>query len=322
MAGRDFYEILGVSRAASADEIRSAYRKLARQYHPDVNKAPDAQAKFTRVQEAYDVLSDESKRKLYDQFGEAGLSGAAGAGPAGRSRPGRATSPGGASFDFDPNDLSSVFEAIFGEHGVHAAGSGPFSAKKSKAPPRPAEPVKAEVTIDFLKACKGGTESIKVSDGGTARTLEVKIPAGIENGTTLVMRGAMGGKSRPVDLLLTVHTGSHPLWRRGTLEETGEGLDLTVDLPLSIAEATLGATVRVPTLDGPVELVVPPGTASGKRLRLRRRGIRDDAGREGDLYALVRIVPPSVESLSEAQRAALREMIEPLPSPRQGGEWS
>jgi DnaJ-class molecular chaperone len=182
--------------------------------------------------------------------------------------------------------------------------------------------VRAETTIDFLKACRGGMEPIKVSDGGTVRVLEVKIPPGIEDGTTLVMRGAMGSKTRPADLLLTVHTGSHPLWRRGTHEETGEGLDLTVDLPLSIAEATLGATVRVPTLEGPVELVVPAGTASGKRLRLRRRGIRDEAGREGDLYALIRIVPPPPESLSETQRETLRALASAAPSPRQGPEWA
>lgn len=330
--GRDYYDVLGVSRTAPADDIKKAYRAAARKLHPDVNKAPDAQKKFTEVQNAYDVLSDEKKRRAYDQFGEAGVSGAAGgAGPA--PGWGGAAGPGGYRVNvggqgFDPDDLSSMFETFFGGAGSGRGGGARSGGRKGsrRAAPRSEEPAPEvhDVKVDFMRAVRGGSESLRVSSGGAARSVDVKIPAGIPSGATMRLRGLgpLDHDGDPTDLLIRVLIEPHPLFRRGEGAEAGKSLDVYLDVPLSIAEATLGATVHVPTLAGSVDLKIPPGTASGKKLRVRGQGIAPAGGAAGDLYAVIQIVPPKLDDLLPEERRVLETLGAKLPSPRTGPAWS
>ncbi len=336
MPSKDLYAALGLTRSASADEIKSAYRKLARKLHPDVNKAPDAQQKFTEVQSAYDVLSDPQKRKAYDQYGEAGVSGAAvsprsgtGAGAGGTYRwpPG---GQAGASSEFDPEELSSIFETFFsgqpgyggpgarpGPTGASARGSRARNGSRARAP----QTLEHQLDVDFITAAKGGKESLRVTEGSKGRTIEVRIPAGIADGAQLRVKAA--GGSEGSDLLLTVRVAPHALFRRGGGgADAGKSLDLYLDLPLTIAEAALGAAVSVPTLEGSLEMKVPAGSTSGQKLRLRGKGITPETGEPGDLYVVVKIVAPDPAVLTEDDRAALRTMSEHLPSPRTGRGWA
>lgn len=330
MSERDYYTVLGVNRGASADEIKRAYRTLARKLHPDVNKETDATKKFAEVQEAYDVLSDEKKRKMYDQFGHAGVkSGAAGgghpgsAGHAGHGPHVRWSTGSGSNIDFDVEDIGSMFDAIFG--GVGGMGGGrsagsPFGGRGKKAKARAqAEPedVRADLSISFMTACKGGTETFRVSEGDRSRTIEVKIPAGVSNGQQLRVRGGAG----EADLILTVQVGEHPLFKRGPRDGVGGSNDVFVELPLTIAEATLGATVTVPTLEGSVELTIPPGTPSGRPLRLRGRGVHAASGEKGDIYAITKIVTPSDKELSAQEREVIENIGKRQGSPRIGPGW-
>ncbi len=311
MASRDYYEVLGLARSATTDEIRAAYRKLARKYHPDVNKAADAEKRFAEVQQAYDTLSDEKKRKLYDQFGHAGA--AAG----GHETP---WPPGGAAgVNVDLEDLSSMFETFFG-----AGGAGGFrGARATRGAGAPRRRTRAggatevELPLSFRTAAQGGVERVRLTIGGRDTSLEVTIPPAVEPGSRLRVRAADGQ-----EVLLRVQVGGHPIFRRGDGASAGKGLDLYLDLPLTIAEATLGAKVSVPTLAGAVEIVVPPGSPSGRRLRVRGRGLRDKEGREGDLYAVVKIVPPpDRDMLSDAERRTLEQIGRRTPDPRSGEQW-
>ena len=318
MASRDYYDILGVGKKASADEIKSAYRKLARQLHPDVNKAPDAQKKFTEVQNAYDVLSDEKKRGMYDQFGPAAFESGAAQEAASRassrgphynwSNVGSSQRTADASgMGFDPDDIGSIFESMFGGvgHGPAAQGG---SRRKAHSKRRPHEEPAVSITdlhVDFMVAARGGTQSVRIGDGPEARTIDVTIPAGVDAGTQLRVRAATG---RGADVLLTVKPMAHRFFRRGEFEDLGKGLDLFIDVPISIAEATLGGHVAVPTLSGQVDLAVPPGSPSGRKMRLRGLGITDNQGRKGDLYAILKIMPPAGATLSDLEAAALREI--------------
>lgn len=180
--------------------------------------------------------------------------------------------------------------------------------------------VTRELPISFMTAALGGAESVRVSGISGTKTIDVKVPAGIDEGAVLRVPASATGEKQ--DLLLTVRIGEHPLYRRGEGAGKGTGLDLTLELPLSISEATLGATVEVPTPRGRVEVAIPPGTASGSKLRLKGRGIHDAQGRQGDLYAVVKIVPPKAEALSEQDRAALRAIGQGAPGPRSGREWA
>lgn len=315
MAKRDYYQVLGVGKGATQDEIRKAYRKLARELHPDVNKAADASAKFAEVQEAYDTLSEPTKRKQYDQFGHTP--------PRGSGDPGGVhyqwnAGPGGRQ-DMDAEDLSSMFDAFFGGRGGGFAGAGKKSRRSGRAAPPAADVSEHPLDITFMTAVRGGTEPLRLSVNGSTRTLDVTIPKGIATGAKLRVRGG----AEIGDVILTVRVGAHPIFRRSELAHGAapEGLDLYLDLPLTIAEATLGATVPTPTLDGSVELTVPPGTASGRKLRLRGRGIEDAQGRKGDLYAIVKVVPPDGTALSESEREVLQRISERGVSPREGQGW-
>ncbi|NUQ53548.1 MAG: DnaJ domain-containing protein [Phycisphaerales bacterium] len=329
MAERDYYTVLGVNRGASDDEIKRAYRGLARKLHPDVNKASDATKKFAEVQEAYDVLSDEKKRKMYDQFGHAGVKSGASGGPAGHAGHAghgphvRWSTGSGSNIDFDVEDIGSMFDAIFGGSGGVRGGGSPFGAggvRGKKAKPRPhagAEPVRADLSISFMTACKGGTETFRVSEGDRSRTIEVKIPAGVSSGQQLRVRGGAG----EADLILTVLVEEHELFRRGPRDGVGGANDVFIDLPLTIAEAMLGATVTVPTLAGSVDLTIPPGTASGRPLRLRARGVHAASGEKGDFYAVTKIVTPPEKDLSAQEREVIEAIGKRQGSPRTGPGW-
>jgi len=311
-AQRDYYEILGLGRSATDEEIRAAHRRLARQLHPDLNKAPDAAAKFNEVQRAYEVLSDAEKRKKYDQFGHAGVDGAAGG-------PGGPGGPQGASWqEMDPEALRDIFGDMFGDGfgGARGAGGG---RRRGRAAPRPAPGLdrEFEVPVGFATAANGGTEQLRMRDPeGGVETIDVRIPAGVGDGTKLRVRGrgepGLHGGPRG-DLILTVRVGAHPWFTR-------DGLDLSVEVPVTIAEAALGATIDVPLLKGRVSLKVPPGTSSGARLRLRGKGITDAKGASGDLHAVISIVAP--RELAAEDRAALEAMVPRLGDPRAARPWA
>lgn len=307
-SSRDFYEVLGVARGAKPEQIKSAYRRLARELHPDVNKAPDAAKRFAEVQEAYDALSDPRKRDAYDRFGVADT-GFAGAPGGGGGRRGTYTwtnvagRPGNAGGDFNEFDVGSIFEEVFGGR------DDPFAGAKARSRPARGRDVEHELVLDFIEAVRGGTKSIRVSSGHATRTIEVTIPPGVAEGTKLRMRGQGlpgSGRAPAGDLIVAVRIAPHERFKR-------EGPDVIVELPLTIVEAALGTSVSVPTLTGRAEVVVPPGTSSGQRLRLRGQGIRTDKG-AGDLLVVAKIVAP--KDLSDADKDALREIGKRLGNPR------
>jgi curved DNA-binding protein len=319
MAKRDYYEILGVPRSASEDEIKRAYRKLARQHHPDVSKDPDAAKKFGEITEAYDVLTDKEKRKVYDYFGHEGLEGGAGAAgsaggaPGGRGRPGPQVHwrrPGGGGGG------GVSFEEIFGNGGPGGVDLedflGGFGQRVRRGPVR-GDDIEYNLTLDFLQAVRGVTTSIQVqrpAGDGTFKTekIDVKIPAGVDDGARVRVRGKGSPGLRggpPGDLYIIVRVLEHPMFRR-------EGLDVYVDLPISVTEALLGGKVEAPSLEGQAVVTVPPGSSSGRRLRLKGKGVSAPGkSGKGDLYAVIKIVAP--ESLSERGRELARQLAESDP---------
>lgn len=320
---RSFYDILGVPRDASDDQIRAAHRRLARELHPDVNKAPDAAAKFAAVQEAYDVLSDPEKRRLYDRVGhERFAQGAAAAGGwpggSGGRGPGAGTytwsNIAGEGGPFDQDDIGSIFEEFFGGAGPATAGRGRRAGRRQIR----GEDIQQELQIPFAEALAGSSRTLRLARAeGADQTLEVKVPKGVADGAKLRLRGKgapgrNGGAAG--DLILLIRVLPDPVFTR----DGASGLDLTADLPVSIIEATLGAKVPVRTPGGVFEVGVPAGSASGTRLRLRGRGVETDDGRQGDFYAVLKIVPPGPRTgvtLSEADASALRDMAPRLGSP-------
>ncbi|MHC4976403.1 MAG: DnaJ C-terminal domain-containing protein [Planctomycetota bacterium] len=300
----DPYQILGVSRNASADEIKNAYRKLARELHPDVNKSDDAQARFSRVQHAYDILSDPQKKSQHDKFG--GVPGSAG--PAGGTYSWSnvaGQNPFAESFDFEMDDLGSIFSEMFGGQSRAQRHS---TRQRSRAPKKDTE---HEIEIPFDLALRGGNHALRLSAGGVSQTIEVSIPKGIDDGARLRVKGK---GARGADLIIAVRIAKHPLYTRA-------GLDLMVTLPLTMSEAALGCTVPMPTPSGAVDLTVPPATSSHSRLRLKGKGVEDAKGRRGDLYAHVRIVMPEVDALSDEDNQTLRRLGQSQPNPREGSHW-
>jgi curved DNA-binding protein len=293
---RDYYEVLGVPRNASEADIKKAYRKLARQYHPDRNPGnKQAEARFKEVQEAYDVLNDKTKRAQYDRFGFAGP-GAGGQGPF-RTEGG----PGGFEFQgINPEDLESILGAFGGGGFSDVFGRRGRSRARAARPP---ESVEAEVAIPFLKAALGGTVSLHV-DG---RAIDLRVPAGVEEGKKLRLAGQGPGGG---DLLVRVKIELHPYFRR-------EGHNVVLEVPISVTEAILGAKVDVPTLEGThLTVTVPPGTSSGARLRLRGKGI---AG--GDQFIEIKIVVPKIHD--ERSRQLIEEFARLHPqNPRENTSWS
>lgn len=297
MAKRDYYDVLGVARNATNDQIKSAYRKLARKWHPDVNKASDAATRFKEASEAYEALSDPQKRKLYDQFGHAGMASGFGAGPGpSAGGPGRGqayqwgTGPrqGGINFEdifgggqgFAGMSLDDIMEAL---GGGRRAGAG----RRGRAP-GPMQPtsqdIEHHVNLDFLQAIHGTTISLRMQLESGEETISVRIPPGVHEGARVRVRGkGVGGG----DLFIITHVGPHPYFRR-------EGDDIYVDVPIGITEAVLGGKIDVPTLEGISTVTVPPGSGSGRNLRLREKGVHRPGGKgRGDEYVVLKIAVPS-----------------------------
>jgi curved DNA-binding protein len=319
---RDYYDVLGVARNAPQEDIQRSYRKLARQYHPDVNKEPGAEDHFKEVAEAYNVLSDPETRRRYDAFGHdfrqvpegvdpdtwararagatAGADAGGRGGPRGRRRtggfgggPGGGTGPGGgagpggggANFDFgdfsgfgdaEGIDLDDLFGGLFGGRGGRGFG------------PMPGADQEAEITLGIEEAYRGGRHSITLQGPEGPRTLEVNIPAGVVDGQRIRLagQGGRGAGGAPGDLYLVIRIAPDPRYRL-------EGRDIYVDLRVSPWEAALGTTVAIDTPGGEAKVRVPPGSSSGRKLRLKGRGMPNPRGALGNFYAEVRIMVPS-----------------------------
>lgn len=283
MKYKDYYETLGVSRDADLEQIKKAYRKLARTYHPDMSKAADAEARFKDVAEAYATLKDAGKRAAYDELGHP----KAGAEFAPPPQWQQDFATGGQAFeDLDLADLL----AAFGQ-GQRRPGADPGPAK--------GRDFESAVTITLADARKGVTVNLGLADASGQRTLEVTIPPGVRQDQKLRLRGK-GGKGHnggpDGDIYLHIALAPHAVFRP-------DGLDLYFDLALTPWEAALGAAVEVPTLDGPVLLTVPVGTRSGRKLRLRGRGLADG---HSDIYAIVHIDIPA--NITEPERALYLEL--------------
>ncbi|PIE35334.1 MAG: cytochrome C biogenesis protein [Gammaproteobacteria bacterium] len=290
MQFRDYYELLGVERSAEAADIKRAYRKLARKYHPDVSKEEDAEEKFKQVKEAYEVLKDPEKRKLYDQFGENWKAGQDFKPPPGWD--GNVDFSGGGYTD--AGDFSDFFESIFGQRAggyrASAAGAGSGAGARSGSgwsQARGAAGAGPEVSAD-------GRVSVK------PKTLNVKIPKGVYEGQRIRLAGQGGpgfGGGAKGDLFLEVQLVPHPVYKP-------DGVNIQVDLPVAPWEAALGASVEVPTLGGKVQLKIPPGSGSGTRLRLKGRGL--PAKTPGDQFVVLDIVAP--KAATAAQKTAYESL--------------
>lgn len=355
MNKKDYYEVLGVEKNASQDEIKSAFRKLAKKYHPDVSKEPDAEAKFKEAQEAYSVLSDEQKRKQYDQFGHAAFDGTGGAGAGGFG--------GFGGFDFGDGDFGDIFENIFGGFGGFGSSRG-----NSKRPQKGNDSLlhmtlsfeeavfgtDKELDLEVMDACedcdgKGGhgeQTCDKCHGSGTItqeqrtmfgtfltkttcpqcdgkgktfqktcttcrgqgkirrkKTVEVHVPAGVDNGNRLRMSGlgAVGYNGGPNgDLYIEFQIKEHDFYER-------DGNDIYLEVPITIAEAALGTKKEIPTLYGAVFLTVPAGSASGDKHRIRGKGIDNkNERRKGDMYVVLRVEIP--EKLSREQKELFEKL--------------
>ena len=283
MKYKDYYETLGIPRDADLDQIKKAYRKLARTYHPDVSKAPDAEARFKDAAEAYATLKDTSKRAAYDELGHP----QAGAEFAPPPQWRQDFSAEGASFeDIDLADLLASMGR--GQRGGSSA-----------AMPVKGRDYESAVTITLADARRGSTVNLNLADDAGERMLEVTIPPGVRQDQKLRLRGK-GGKGHNGaphgDIYLHIALAPHPVFRP-------DGLDLYFDLALAPWEAALGAEVEVPTLDGTVLLTVPSGTRAGRKLRLRGRGLADG---KSDIYAIVHIDVPT--TLTEVERTLYLEL--------------
>jgi len=283
MKYKDYYETLGVPRDADLDQIKKAYRKLARTHHPDMSKAPDAEARFKEAAEAYATLKDPAKRAAYDELGH--------------PQPGAEFSPppqwqqdfsaGGQSFD--DIDLADLLAAM---------GQGRRGAGRAAMPVKGRD-LETSIAVTLADARRGTTVKLNLLDSSGDRVLEVTVPPGARQDQKLRLRGK-GGKGQnggpDGDIYLHITLAPHPVFRP-------DGLDLYFDLALTPWEAALGADVEVPTLEGPVLLTVPAGTRSGRKLRLRGRGLLDG---KSDIYAIVRIDVPA--TLTEPERALYLEL--------------
>jgi len=332
---QDYYETLGVSRDATQEQIQGAYRKLARKYHPDINKSSDAEDRFKLIGEAYEVLRDPEKRKHYDALGDNWKAGQDFTPPPGweffnfgtgtrsgtRSRSG--TRPGGNGYSFRIFDgfgdtpfsgFSDFFETLFGgEMGGFggAGGRGQTSTQTLRG-----QDQEAEITITLEEAYGGTKRSVTLESRdsrsgrptGEAKTLEVKIPAGTTDGQRLRLRGqggpvagggTAGSGGMPGDLYLRVRIVPHAIFRLN-------GADLELDAPVTPWEAALGARIEVPIIGGKASVKMQPGTPSGRRLRLRGKGFPTKSGGHGDLYVRIRIEVP--KNLSARERQLFEEL--------------
>ena len=312
----DHYETLGVSRQATPEEIQKAYRQMARKYHPDLNpNDAKAKEKFQQVQTAFDVLNDPQKRDLYDRYGNA-YETFGGGGP----RPGphpwtSAGGPGAGGVDIDLEDL-------FGGAGAGGAGGfadlfKTFKQRNRRAAPTKGRNIEHSLTVPFATAVSGGEAQVTIQRAnGRTESLRVKIPAGIEPGKKIRLRGKgeeseNGGVAG--DLLIKVEVAPHPHFRR-------HGNRLDVRVPITLAEAIGGAKVDVPTPNGTITLTVPPGTSSGSKLRAKGQGVKRANGEVGDLFAEIIVAVP--KDITTEDRATLLDVLKNYPqNPRSDLRW-
>jgi curved DNA-binding protein len=296
VAFQDYYETLGVPRDATSEEVRSAYRKLARRYHPDINKDTGAEERFKEVAEAYEVLSDPEKRERYDRLGANWRHGDDVSGASGFNGFGRGGSQGDVRFEFSDGGFSDFFESLFGGAGGRpGAGAGGAGGLRIRGTDQ-----EATIELSLEEAAAGGPLRVSLADG---RDFTVDVPAGVREGQRIRLAGRGGpgiGDAPAGDLFLRVRFRPHSRFRV-------HGDDLRVDLPVTPWEAALGATVEVQTLGGATSIVrLPPGSSSGRRLRLRGKGMPSRGGGHGDLYAVVQIRVP--KSPSERERELFEEL--------------
>jgi curved DNA-binding protein len=273
MQYRDYYEILGVTRGADADEVKRAYRKLARKFHPDVSKEKNAEDKFKEVQEAYEVLRDSDKRAAYDQLGRDFRNGQQFRPPPDWSQ--RFGNSGGQRFS-DLNGFSDFFSSLFGGSGAGAGNSGQTDSNAGHL----------DVTIE--EAFAGTKRRVALNEQGRQRQVDVQIPAGVTEGQPLRIPG-IGGRT---SVIFRIRLRPHHLY-------DVVGKDVQIELPLAPWEAALGAKIAVPTLGGTVELTVPAGAQSGQKLRLRARGLPGNPA--GDQMVTIKLVTPTAHSASEKE---------------------
>lgn len=311
----DYYKILGVSRTATAAEIQKAYRSLARKHHPDLNQDDkNATKRFQEIQKAYDVLGDESKRKMYDQFGSSYEQAAAGG-----------ANPWGARGGANPLEGIDI-EQLFGGGGPFGGGGGGFESifgggrgRRSAGRQQPVrgEDLSVELTIPFNIAILGGNAEISVDRGGKRESIAIKVPPGVEDGQKIRLKG-QGGPTRSAggeagDLIVQLSVAAHPFFKR-------QGANLEVKLPVTLAEAAMGAKIDIPTPTDKVTMKIPAGSSSGSRLRIKGRGVKSKDGTQGDLYVEIQIKLPEnmdQESLDLIQQIEARNPM----NPRQGLVW-
>ncbi|NDY97052.1 DnaJ C-terminal domain-containing protein [Wenzhouxiangella limi] len=307
MQFKDYYKILGVESGASSDEIKRAYRKLARKYHPDVSKEPDAESRFKEIGEAYEALKDPEKRAQYDQLRQGGWRQGQEFRPPPDWGAGAQSAGDGQGF----SGFSDFFESLFG--GIGGAGFGNGRRPGGAGVRARGRDVHATVEIDLPTAYAGGVQRLSLGGGAGSRTLNVRIPAGVTEGRQIRLSGqgepGMGGGPAG-DLYMEVRLKPHRLFEV-------QGRDVHLTLPIAPWEAALGARLSVPTLGGKVEMNIPAGTSSGKRMRLKGRGLPGKT--PGDQYVIVKVVVPAAES------ARARELYEALKAeqsfdPRSGME--
>ena len=295
MAAADPYSVLGVARGASEADVKKAYRKLAKELHPDTNKDKAAAERFSRVTAAYDLLSDKDKRARFDR-GELD----------GDGNPAAPFGYGGGGGGFNPSagggaDFGDIFEGLFGGR----AGRSGFGART--APPQKGANAAYRLAVTFEDAAAGRPQRITLGDG---KTIDLKLPNGVENGTQMRLSGK--GEPGPAgngDAIVTIQIGTHPFYRR-------DGDAVRLDLPVTLAEAVLGGPVRVPTVDGPVMLNVPAGSSSGQTLRLKGKGFTGKTGVRGDQLVTLAIAVPAndvaLTAWAEENRATLGNPREKL----------
>ncbi len=318
MEYKDYYETLSVARDASQQDIQKAYRKLARKYHPDVSKVPDAETKFKEIGEAYEVLKDPEKRKKYDQFGQAWKQARqTGAPPPGWEGVEFDFGQGGGGFRFegggpgfgDASGFSDFFEMLFGQAGMggfRGAGAGFGGRPAGRPPARRGADQEASISLSLEEAARGGRRELTLTDptSGGSKTLAVKIPPGVKPGgkIRLAGQGLPGAGGGPAgDLYLRVEVLPHPRLQL-------EGTNLLAVVPIAPWEAALGGEAEVPTLNGTARVKIPAGTSSGRRIRLRGKGFPRRKGEAGDLYAEFRIVVP--EELTSEERELYEKLQE------------
>jgi curved DNA-binding protein len=300
---KDYYKSLGVHKDATAADIKKAYRKLARQYHPDVNRSADASKKFKEVNEANEVLSDPEKRKRYDQLGPDWERYAQGGPSAQRGTNGGfqwvyTGTPGANPFGGGESDFSDFFNSVFGNAAGFGQAAPSNGTRRRAARSRAVQDVEYPIEVTLAEAYKGAERVLELQgEDGKTKRLSVKIPAGVKDGQRIRLAGQAAGG----DLYLQVKVKPDQRFVR-------DGDDLRMELPVALHEAMLGAEVTVPTLKGRVSLRIPPETQNGRTIRLAGQGMPRTGGGHGDLYVTVKVILPT--KLSDKDREGLRELAE------------